>query len=70
MRLESPVPTKMLPDCWMLMMVGGLGLVLLAGWAGGRSSLMDRVARGAVTMKMISRTSMTSTNGVTLMSEF
>jgi hypothetical protein len=31
---------------------------------------METVASGAETMKMISRTSMMSTNGVTLMSEF
>jgi biopolymer transport protein TolQ len=34
------------------------------------SSLIDTVAAGIDTMKMISSTSMTSTNGVTLMSEF
>jgi len=32
--------------------------------------LSDTVASGAATMKMISRTSMMSTNGVTLMSAF
>ena len=38
--------------------------------AGGMSILIDTVASGAVTMKMISSTSITSTNGVTLMSAF
>ena len=40
------------------------------GTAGGRSTAIDTVARGAATMKMISSTSITSTNGVTLMSLF
>src|SRR5690606_12510337 len=40
------------------------------GTAGGRSSRIDTVAIGAATMKMISSTSMMSTNGVTLMSAF
>src|SRR5437868_9419113 len=35
---------------------------------GGRSSLMFTVASGAATMKMMSSTSITSTNGVTLIS--
>ncbi len=34
----------------------------------GRSTLMSTVARGAATMKMISSTSITSMNGVTLIS--
>src|SRR5690606_12195860 len=39
-------------------------------WAldAGRSTLISTVASGAATMKMISRTSMTSMNGVTLIS--
>jgi hypothetical protein len=32
--------------------------------------LIDTVGSGAATMKMMSSTSITSTNGVTLMSEF
>ncbi|MNS81060.1 hypothetical protein D3C72_1147610 [compost metagenome] len=62
---------KMLPDSWIVMYTGSLGLsVGDGGVAGGRSSLIDTVARGAATMKMISSTSMMSTNGVTLMSAF
>jgi hypothetical protein len=38
--------------------------------AGGRSTSIDTVARGAATMKMMSKTSITSTNGVTLISLF
>ena len=38
--------------------------------AGGRSSLIDTVAAGMATMKMMRSTSITSTNGVTLMSLF
>jgi len=40
------------------------------GIAGGRSSLIDTVAAGIDTMKMIRSTSITSTKGVTLMSLF
>ncbi len=47
---------------------GGLGDGLAT--AVGRSTLIDTEASGAATMKMISRTSMTSTKGVTLISLF
>ncbi len=53
------------------MKVGGLGCTPGGGGvAGGRSRLMDRVATGMATMNTIRSTSMMSTNGVTLMSEF
>jgi hypothetical protein len=41
-----------------------------AAWAWGRSTFTDTVETGSATMNMISRTSITSTNGVTLMSAF
>ncbi|MNV87135.1 hypothetical protein D3C71_1812350 [compost metagenome] len=44
----------------------GAGLAVEAG----RSTLMSTVAKGAATMKMISSTSITSMNGVTLISWF
>ena len=45
-------------------------LSLFSGWAlvFGRSTDTPEVISGAVTMKMISSTSMTSTSGVTLIS--
>ncbi len=53
------------------MYTGSFGFSLSAGGvAGGRSRRIETVAIGAATMKMISRTSMMSTNGVTLMSAF
>ncbi len=48
----------------------GLVLISFGGAAGGRSTLIATVAAGIETMKMINSTSITSTNGVTLMSEF
>jgi hypothetical protein len=48
--------------------VGGLGGGPLLGSAGGKSSLIEIVATGAATMKMIRSTSMTSTKGVTFIS--
>ncbi len=51
------------------MKVGGLGWVGVTV-AGGRSTLIARVATGIATMNTIRSTSMTSTKGVTLMSEF
>src|ERR1700730_12177466 len=59
--------TNSSPSLAIEMYVGGLDGVVGA-WAGGMSILIDTVASGAVTMKMISSTSITSTNGVTLMS--
>ncbi len=53
------------------MKVGGFGCTPGGGGvAGGRSRLIDRVATGIATMNTIRSTSMMSTNGVTLMSEF
>ena len=65
-------PTKIAPVFWIEMKTGflGLGSLGLGGTAGGRSSAIETVAIGAATMKMISSTSMMSTNGVTLISLF
>src|SRR5579875_1394501 len=66
-----PMDTKICPVSWIEMKVGGLALASGGGaFAGGRSMRIEVVARGATTMKMISSTSMTSTNGVTFMSLF
>jgi hypothetical protein len=53
----------------MLISTGGLGGIAVS-LAGGMSSLIEVVAIGTATMKMISSTSRMSTNGVTLMSAF
>ena len=47
---------------------GAFGLSAFAEAAFGRSTLTPGVSSGAVTMKMISSTSITSTSGVTLIS--
>src|SRR4030042_1075705 len=64
--VESPMWT-----CWALVTVSvrpsSAGLVSVSAW--GRLMPIPDCIIGAVTMKMTSRTSMTSMNGVTLISE-
>ncbi|MNL74471.1 hypothetical protein D3C87_2001150 [compost metagenome] len=57
------------PEFWIEISTGGLGGTSTFR-AGGMSSLIEVVAIGTATMKMISSTSRMSTNGVTLMSAF
>src|SRR5262245_2533297 len=59
---------KICPVSCKLTKTGSTGGGVVSGLGGGRSSLMFTVASGAATMKMMSSTSITSTNGVTLIS--
>ena len=52
----------------MVMTSGSSGLVSVCALVFGRSTGTPTVRSGAVTMKMMSSTSITSTNGVTLIS--
>jgi len=62
--LEERVRQALLTSSTKEVFLRGDGLAVEAG----RSTLMSTVARGAATMKMISSTSITSMNGVTLIS--
>ena len=51
------------------MVIGWVSELIALAWVSGRSIGTPTVSSGAATMKMISSTSMTSTNGVTLISD-
>jgi hypothetical protein len=53
----------------MLMTSGSLFSLMGEAWVCGRSTGTPTVSNGAVTMKTTSSTSMTSTSGVTLISD-
>ena len=59
----------MRPSPLIVMTRGSFGSVIGGAWVCGRSTGTPTVSSGAATMKTTSRTSMTSTNGVTLISD-
>ena len=66
--VTSVSPIKSLPDLSTLMVTGSLLVCSCWPLVSGSSIGTPKVSIGAVTMKMMSSTSITSTNGVTLIS--
>ena len=64
----SSAPSDSLPSLPTVTTTGSLGSSGRAAFACGRSTFTPAASKGAVTMKMINSTSITSTSGVTLMS--
>jgi len=62
-------PIKIAPSFWTEITVGSFGSLIAGAWVCGRSTGTPTVSNGAVTMKTTSNTSITSTSGVTLISD-